>query len=339
MGQTCHIDPAGSHIGGDQNLEDAVFELPDHFGALRLGNIAVECLHAVFAFGKLFAEFIHIQTGAAEHKTVHFRIHIHNTDQCFHFFLPSQFIAETIDLIQTCHFRIHADHFTIRHEFFCNCKDLLRHGGGKHEHPPVFGNTAEKGIDIIHKTHIQHFVGFIKDGEHDIFQIQCTTVDHILHASGRADHNIDTLFQCAQLQFNGGSAIDRCHKQMFRTAKTFDLRGNLHTQFAGRRENNGAGLTRSVAIFQTFNNGNPECCCFSRSGAGLTQYIAFSGKQQGNRRSLNGSGCGNAFFRQRIQRCPGKSEISKSCRICVVEVVKIHDVFLCPFSYVPEERK
>ena len=255
------------------------------------------------------AEFINIGTGPAENQAIHIRLHINETDQRFHFIIPLHFIAETVDLIQTCRFCVHANDFAIFHKALGNAHDLRGHGGREHQLSAILRHKGEDGFDIFHKAHIQHFVRLIQNGKEDLIQIQRAAIDHVLHAAGRTDNNIHAPFQRPQLHFNGCAAIDSSNKKFPFSGKTFDLRGNLHAKFAGRRQDQ--RLRRLGAGADALNNGDPESCRFAGSGPCLTEHIALTGHQKRDRGCLNGGRDRNIFCGERIQCGLGKSEIGK----------------------------
>jgi len=79
------------------------------------------------------------------------------------------------------------------HIFFGNSEDLCRHGGRKEHGLPLLGDFAEDCLDIFDKSHIEHFIGLIKDDYFDIFQDEGFAPDVVYYPARRADNEIKLL--------------------------------------------------------------------------------------------------------------------------------------------------
>ena len=64
--------------------------------------------------------------------------------------------------------------------------DALRHGGGEHHRLTILGRRGEDRVDVLGESHVEHFVGFVKDDGVDVIELQVPALNQIHGATGVA---------------------------------------------------------------------------------------------------------------------------------------------------------
>ena len=286
MGQIIYIDPPGGNIGSNQQREVFCLEPVDDPRPQNLRHIPVESLHRVMLLFQLLHHLIHIPFGAAENQRIQIFFGIKDTHKSIEFVFPFDGIPDLIRQFRAepCHFR--PDDLVILHELFGNAQNLRRHGGGKHQHSFIRCGKAQDLLDVLNKTHIQHFISFIQNRIFQRGKIQHAPLVKIFDAPRGADDHIHIAFpQKFQLDLDGLPAVKRGDPQITAALEGVDLPGDLHGKFTGGRKDQRLRFLRTV--LRLFNNGDPECRSFTGPGLCLTDQIFVAGKKFGNGQCLD----------------------------------------------------
>ena len=89
--------------------------------------------------------------------------------------------------------------------FHVFCRDLSnfgRHCCGKKKHFPVLRHVRQNVVDVVHETHVEHFVGLVKNHGVDIFEFYHSAVDKVYQTSGSCHYDLDTLLKALYLAFD-----------------------------------------------------------------------------------------------------------------------------------------
>ena len=71
--------------------------------------------------------------------------------------------------------------------------------GREKAHLALRRHEAEDVVDLVLETAGEHLVGLVKDEELDRVGEQSTTVDHVKHAAGGADNDVNALLEAAHV--------------------------------------------------------------------------------------------------------------------------------------------
>ncbi len=160
-----HIDPASGDVGGDENGNEALFELCEGFFALGLGFIAVDGFGFVAGGGQGLGEFVGAVFGPAEHDG---QLGFFGLALFFKKLLQElQFIAAIdeaeflLDSLGGGHFRSDGDAGGIVEDFLGERNDVRGEGRGEKQGLFFLGEKIDNAVHIAKESHVQHAIDFI----------------------------------------------------------------------------------------------------------------------------------------------------------------------------------
>ena len=195
--QTRQVDPARGHIGGDADPRPAI----------------TQGLQGVHAF--LLAEFTRKRHGLkapvrhAGVKVVHIRPRLAEDDGglCL---VVAQDVEDRVFTVAGLHrqgavfdidvllrLALRGDAEGVLLEGAGQLFDFLRHGGREHQGAPILGRGGEDEFQILGKTQVEHFIGFVQDHGLDARQIERFAFDMVAQAAGGAHHDMRPPLQRA----------------------------------------------------------------------------------------------------------------------------------------------
>jgi hypothetical protein len=86
---------------------------------------------------------------------------------------------------------------------------LTRHGGGEQAHLHARWQMLEDIIDLILESAAEHFICLIQHEDLHLRQGQLLSLDHIVHTSGCADHDLHSIAQNLDI-ISHESSTDAC---------------------------------------------------------------------------------------------------------------------------------
>ena len=202
MGDAFHVQAAGGHVGGYENIKAAILQLLNGAFALLLGDIAVDGGRVEAAGAQLLGQFLGFEFGA----------HKHNHGLKFGDFENA---GERVQLIAMGHvqeplgdigvgagFRLDLNLVRVVHVLLRQPANPTGHGCGEQCDLFFFRGVRKDAFHIFLETHVEHFVGLVKDEEPQLLQV----VDN----PPRGAHNdLGATAQPGKLNAVGLATIDR----------------------------------------------------------------------------------------------------------------------------------
>ncbi len=304
MGDVVDIQASGRHIGSHQDIHLAAAELLHHPVPLVLAQVPVEAFRLVATGGQGDDQFVHTLFGAAEDDHLAVVGGVQDPAQAVHF-VPG-FIVVLVDGGSRHHFLVDGHHLGSPHVFLADAQDGPGHGGGKQHGLPFRGNVLDDVFHIVHKAHIQHFIGFIQHQEVHVFQVDGAPADMVQQPARSPDDHLDAPFQAADLPFDGLAAVHRKYPDPFGLADLADFVRHLDAQFPGGAHDQ--GLDVPVLFIDLLDDGDPESRGLAGTGLGLAdQVLPFQG--HGNGAFLDGGRFFKAHFLQGCQDLPVQVQV------------------------------
>ena len=236
------VQAAGGHVGGDEDVDLAVFQLLDRALALRLLDVAIDGGGREAACLQLAGQLFRAQLGAGEddHAVKRFRF---------------QDARQRVELVHARHQPVAlADvvgraclggdrHFGRVHQVGGgDALDDGRHGGREQRRLMAFRGFLQDAFDVVDKAHAQHFIGFVEYQGLQLGQVERTLVQVIDDAAWRADDDVHAAAQGRQLRAVALAAVDRQHVEAGNVGGVHLERfGDLDGQFARRCQDQGLG--------------------------------------------------------------------------------------------------
>ena len=159
---------------------------------------------------------------------------------------------------------------------------------------------VEDGIEILGKSHVEHFVRFVEHEHVKAVELQRSAPDMVERAAGRRDHDLGAALELADLPMHRRAAVDRQHRQPHAFGVLVHRFSHLHRQLAGRHENQPGGLARVALLLRdAMQHRQGKRGRLAGARRGLAQQIPPL-EQQRNRFALDGSGLFVAKCRHNI---------------------------------------
>jgi hypothetical protein len=186
------------------------------------------------------------------------------------------------------------------HVFVGKLGDAIGKRGGEEQTKPFLGvwHVAQQITHILDEAEVKHAVGLIQHHYLNGAQIEHMLLEVVDDSAWRTDEDIDPRLKCLALAFVAGTAIGEAECQAGVAAYRFGILVDLHGEFAGGCQHQGARLI-DTAIFsggfgkQAVVEGDEECGGLAGPCLCLSCYI-LSRKRQWQRRRLYWSAIGKA---------------------------------------------
>ncbi|KAH9408414.1 hypothetical protein TYRP_012087 [Tyrophagus putrescentiae] len=212
-----HVQAAGGHRGGHQDVDLAVLEVADGRVAVILVDAAVQRQHRVGGVHQLLQQHIGVlllvdeDDGAARSRVL-----------AQHF----QQLEELVVLLDDHHILLHLlrhhrppAHLHLDRFVEDAPRERLhdpRKGGAEHDRLPVGADPVDDAHHLRLKAHVEHAVGLIEDDVGAAAEVGHSARvgrQHVDHAARRADDNLRARLQVANLLGDGSAAVDGHHAQ------------------------------------------------------------------------------------------------------------------------------
>ena len=319
VADSLHVQAAGRHVGGHQDIELAVLQARDGALALGLGDIAVERRAGMTARGQPFGKFIGRLLGAREHDHRVERLGLEQPRERVE--LAGAAADDPVALADVDRgrgLRLNGDFLWRLEMRLRDPPDRRRHGRRKQRHLTFGRRLFENPFDVVDEPHAQHFVGFVEHHPAQVPEPQRAALDVIHHTAGRADHHIDTALERGQLRAIALAAVDRQHGESVHVAG-IALEGfrDLDRQLARGRKHERLRALSAATAAQARQNGQRERRGLAGTGLGLAEHIA-PGEQRRDRRGLDRRRRFIADLRQNGHHGVGKAQVAESDRVGIV---------------------
>ncbi|MNN40598.1 hypothetical protein D3C81_1546780 [compost metagenome] len=137
-----------------------------------------------------------------------------------------------------------------------------------------FGDKLQDRLDILHESHIQHFISFIKYDCLYIVKFDRFTVNVVKQTTWSTDNNLRFLLQSANLANDILTSVNRQRACSFKTCQFTDFLRYLNCKFACWRHYK---RYNSIFIFRnSVNERKTKCCRLSCTCLRLSNHIATS---------------------------------------------------------------
>jgi hypothetical protein len=268
-----HVDAAGGHVGGDDDVEGFVLELLDDPLAKLLGHVAIEAGRGVTTGFKLLGEFDGGGLGA------------HEDDGGVEVVLDLEDAGQGVELVGACNLQealmnggdrggggLDLHLLGVAQVAMGNPADGVRHGGREEGRLALRGEMLEDPLHVIDEAHAQHLVGLVEHQGAQVVEVEALALDVVHDPARGADDHVGAPLQLAQLHDHALAAIDGKHMEARHLAGVaLEGFGHLNGQFAGGSQNQYLGV--ALADVDTVEGGQGEGRCFAGAGLGFTQDV------------------------------------------------------------------
>ncbi len=156
--------------------------------------------------------------------------------------------------------------------------NITREGGRDEVRSSLLWQCAEDGLEIVAKAEVKHGVGFVENDGGQLRGVDLAALESIAQATRRRDDNRRVRGERALLIEEARAAGDGCDANPQRRIKPSQLIGHLLRQFACRRQDQNARLSRADRRrrddAEEVPHGQPDCQRFSRARLGGDAQIA-----------------------------------------------------------------
>ena len=282
-----HVKTTRSHIGSHEQLQIALTELLHHGIALRLREVAVQSIGIVTVLNQFGGDFLSGGACAAEDNAIHTRQIVANALQCQVFIVGTHHVVDVAHVGRTLVSCADDILLWIVHIVFGDRRNFGWHGGREHQHLACVGHMFKNIVDVVHKTHVQHFIGFVKNHRVHILQVHLASLDKVEQTAWCSHNDLHAFTQGTDLHFDTAAAI---HWQNAQVIDIFcvvvEVVASLHTQLASGVENN--SLSHLSGGIYTLKRRQAECGSLARTCLCQTHYVGIFIKQMWNYFFLNG---------------------------------------------------
>ena len=260
-----HVNASGRHIRGHQNFKLAVFKTVHDLIAQALADIAVNAIRAVTGLFEPFGEPGGHGFGVAEHHHAVVCVAVDDIQQTVILF-PGGGLNDVLSDVGLILFGCLNDHL---HRVILilpgNGHDVPIGGGGEHHQLAVAGRGLDNFADILHKAHLQHFVGLVQHHGVNPVQFERAAVHVVQQPPRGGHHDLGLAPEPGKLFVHGLAAVNAGNPDLWDILGQFgQLVGDLLGQFPGGTEHN--LLNFGFLQVHIFQHGYPECAGFPGSG-------------------------------------------------------------------------
>ena len=247
------VQAAPGHVGGDQHGQLAALELGQGFAALDLGDLAGKHAAGDARLAQALVQPAHLVAAVGEHDHARGILGAQQIDE----YAKALFAAGQIDALihavrgHLLGFDVHSDR--PGRPLARQVDDVLRKGRREQQGLAIVfarGLTHDT-FYLGDKTHIQHAVGLVEDEHLDMIEMQVAPARKVQEPARRGHHQIDELAIEALELLLVIHAPDQCDGVETRVfAEVRGIRGDLHHQFARRRDNQRTRFTQKTLPIQ-----------------------------------------------------------------------------------------
>ena len=236
--QAVHVQAAGRHVGGHQNLGPALLHAVDGQLAVLLVLVAVQHEHFVLGGHQLAVQTVGLHLGVGEddrlvvglvgqqpvHQTLFVVVVVGGDDLLTGAFVE---LANAVEL-QVQRIAQHAaNHFA---------QAGTAGGGGEQHGLLTVAALTGQTLHVLGKAHVEHAVGFVEDQHFNVIQFQVAGVQLFEHPPRGADQDVRHLAQHGGLHLEVFTAGDHPRLDKGELGEALDFLEGLLGQLAGRQQ-------------------------------------------------------------------------------------------------------
>ena len=181
----------------------------------------------------------------------------------------------------------------------CQTVHVARYRGREEQRLALLGQRVEDLPHVGREAHVEHPVRLVQHQHFEPGEIRVATTHVVEQASGRGDHDRDTLPQSARLRLHGHAAVDSDGVQFGMAAVGACALQYLFGELARRNQHECPGPWARVLV-QPLQDREQKRRRLARPGLGRADQVAAL-QAHGNRFHLNGSGLCVAPLRDGLQ--------------------------------------
>ena len=244
--QIRQVDAPRRHVGGDAHPRAPVAHGLQGVGAFVLAQFARQRDDRKASVGEAAGHAVDGGAGAAEYQGV-FRLEVaqHVYDGVFAV-VGRHGEGAVFDVEMLLFFRRRADAHRVALVTLGEGGDGTRHGGGKHQRAPFGRRGVENVFQVVAKTHIEHFVGFVQHHGPELRRVEGAAFDVIAQPSRRADHDVRAALQDPAFFAHVHAADAGRDGRPRQFEQPFQLALDLQRQFPRRGDGQRQGCGRAV---------------------------------------------------------------------------------------------
>ncbi len=245
MADAGHVDAAGGHVGGHQQIELATAQLGQRAGALALRHVAMQgggaqAFHAQFV-GQLFGVTL---GGGEDNGLLDAFLRQEVLEQAFFVAQVVHIAQHLVDLFVTGGLRRHFHGGRIVQQLAGEGAHIVGHGGGEERGLAFFRQLVGDGQHVVRETHVQHAVGFVQHQHFQAREVDAAGIDVVDQTARGGHQDFVRLGQQVVLDAVGHAAH---HTHGFHALQAlgegFCRARHLLRQFAGGGQHQHAGAT------------------------------------------------------------------------------------------------
>ena len=238
-GYTVHVDSASCHVGGHQGVDPAAHEVGQGAGALALAASTVDGRGPDLVSGKLLGQAIGAVAGATEDDRrpgctdcvccqLDPVVAVHGPEQVggssYVRGLVANLVADRIGLVvpgELC--------------------DVAVQGGREQQGLALVGGLVQEPAYGRHEAHVSHAVGFVEHYLDHGVELQVSSVEEVLEASGTSHEDIHTIAEGLELWAVSDAPVDHADADLSGEGPEFDT--DLLGELPGGGQHEGPGPT------------------------------------------------------------------------------------------------
>ena len=166
MADALNVETAGGDVGGDQDIDLAIFELLNRAFALLLVQIAIDGCHREATGIEFRSQFFSTKLGTRKNDHAVESFGFQNARQGVELVHAADEPITLTDIVGGTGFGSDRDFGRLVQVSLGDALDGRRHGGREQGGLTAFRCFLQNTFDIVDETHAQHFIGFV---EHEGF--------------------------------------------------------------------------------------------------------------------------------------------------------------------------
>jgi len=308
-----HVDAAGGHVGGDDDLLGSGPEFLQHLDPLVLRDVAGEHRHVVAEPREIVLQSqVHVLAVAEDDDPLIRFVAEQIKQQCE--FLVAQHREEgLLDVFADHVFGFALEHNRVGQPVGGEAEDVVFQRRRKEQRLAVslFGQLGDDPLHIGDEPHVEHPVRLVDDQHFHFGEVEVAATRIVDDPPRRADHQIDRAGQRPALLLVVHAAEDDDAVEAGEDAERFGVLVNLHRQLAGRGQHQAARLSGLAFAFEriveeTGEGGEKERGGLAGSGLRFSGEVAVfqqrRERQRLDRRAVFESGVLDAVLNLFVQR-------------------------------------
>ncbi len=246
--QLVDVQAPSSDVGGNQNAHLVGLEVSQRFGARVLALVTVDRHSRQAMFVQILGQTVGTVLGAGEHQYLFPRAGGDQVRQQGTLVAGRQAEHALFDALDRGVRRRHFDAFRVVQQLAGEVGDVF--GEGRREQQVLtFGRQArEDFLHVVHKTHVEHAVGFVEDEDFNVRQVNAALAAEVEQTTRAGDEYVDTPGHGLNLWVHADAAEDAGADEFQVTGVDLEALVHLGREFAGRGQDQDARLARAVTL-------------------------------------------------------------------------------------------